>query len=133
MIAEAGLIALWLAAALALLQLMLCAIGLSKGQDKLFAAIRPVAIAQGILVSISFLLLVWLFVRSDMSVKLVVANSASMKPLIYKISGTWGNHEGSMLLWVLILAGFGACAVWFGGNLPDRLRAEADARAAERT
>ena len=60
MIAEAGLIALWLAAALALLQLMLCAIGLSKGQDKLFAAIRPVAIAQGILVSISFLLLVWL-------------------------------------------------------------------------
>jgi cytochrome c-type biogenesis protein CcmF len=120
MIAEAGLIALWLAAALALLQLALCVIGLTKGQDKLFAAIRPVAIAQGVLVTLSFLLLVLLFIRSDMSVNLVVANSASMKPLIYKISGTWGNHEGSMLLWVAIMGIAGAAIGLFERSLKQR-------------
>jgi cytochrome c-type biogenesis protein CcmF len=54
---------------------------------------------------------------------LVVSNSHTLKPLLYKISGVWGNHEGSLLLWVLILALFGACAVWFGGNLPPQLKA----------
>ncbi len=117
MIAEAGLVALWLAAALAFLQLALCSIGLIKGQDQLFAAIRPVAIAQGVMVTLSFLLLIWLFARSDMSVKLVVANSASMKPMVYKIAGTWGNHEGSMLLWVMIMGLAGACIGIFERNL----------------
>ncbi|MFT6453032.1 MAG: cytochrome c-type biogenesis protein CcmF, partial [Halocynthiibacter sp.] len=59
----------------------------------------------------------------DFSLRLVTLNSHTDKPMLYKISGVWGNHEGSMLLWVLILAGFGACAAWFGGNLPERLRA----------
>ena len=120
MIAEAGLIALWLAAALALLQLALCVIGLTRQQEELFAAIRPVAIAQGLLVTISFLLLIWLFARSDMSVKLVVANSASVKPMVYKIAGTWGNHEGSMLLWVMIMGLAGACIGFFERNLKLR-------------
>ena len=60
---------------------------------------------------------------SDFSVANVVANSHSAKPLIYKISGVWGNHEGSMLLWALILALFGAAVALFGANLPDTLRA----------
>ncbi len=120
MIAEAGLIALWLAASMAFLQFALSAIGLVKGQDELFKAIRPVAIAQGVLVAISFLLLVWLFVRSDMSVKLVVANSVAIKPLIYKISGAWGNHEGSMLLWIAIMGVAGACIGIFERNLKQK-------------
>src|SRR5262249_17522836 len=62
------------------------------------------------------------YVTSDFSVANVVANSHSAKPLLYKISGVWGNHEGSMLLWVLILAVFGAAVALFGGNLPDTLR-----------
>ncbi len=120
MIAEAGLIALWLAASMAFLQFALCAIGLAKGQDEFFKAIRPVAIAQGVLVAISFFLLVWLFVRSDMSVKLVVANSVAIKPLIYKISGAWGNHEGSMLLWIAIMGVAGACIGIFERNLKTK-------------
>jgi cytochrome c-type biogenesis protein CcmF len=63
------------------------------------------------------------FVTSDFTVRLVALNSHSLKPMIYKISGVWGNHEGSMLLWVLILALFGACAGWFGGNLTQSFRA----------
>ena len=104
MIAELGLAALWLAAALALLQFVLGFVGLRKGRDDLLLAMQPVAVMQGVLVALAFWLLVLLFVRSDMSVALVAANSHSQKPLIYKISGTWGNHEGSMLLWVTVLA-----------------------------
>ena len=67
--------------------------------------------------TLSFLLLIWLFARSDMSVKLVVANSASVKPMVYKIAGTWGNHEGSMLLWVMVMGLAGACIGIFERNL----------------
>ena len=63
------------------------------------------------------------YVRSDFSVANVFENSHSLKPLIYKITGVWGNHEGSMLLWVLILSLFGAMVAVFGGNLPARLKA----------
>jgi len=63
------------------------------------------------------------FITSDFTVRLVALNSHSLKPMIYKISGVWGNHEGSMLLWVLILALFGACAGWFGNNLTQSFRA----------
>lgn len=121
MIAEAGLAALWLAAALALLQLALAAGGLwsrragtlaepVEGHDQsdaaatLLAGVRPVAIVQGLLAALAFGLLILLFVRSDMSVLLVATNSHSAKPLIYKIAGAWGNHEGSMLLWVTVLS-----------------------------
>ncbi|GAA0733533.1 heme lyase CcmF/NrfE family subunit [Sphingomonas japonica] len=116
MIAEAGLAALWLAAALALLQLVLSAGGLWLGRDarrtderiataaQLIAGVRPVAIVQGLLVAFAFAMLILVFVRSDMSVLLVASNSHSAKPLMYKIAGAWGNHEGSMLLWVTVLA-----------------------------
>src|SRR3546814_2083298 len=103
MIAEAGLIALWLAAALAALQFGLVWLGISSAKEDLLAAVRPAAVAQGLLCALAFVLLIWLFVHSDMSVKLVAMNSHSMKPMLYKIAGTWGNHEGSMLLWVTIM------------------------------
>ena len=103
MIAEAGLAALWLAAALALLQFVLACLGLNDTRADLRYGVRVVAVIQGVFVALAFVLLVTCFLRSDMSVALVVANSHSLKPWLYKLSGTWGNHEGSMLLWVTIL------------------------------
>ena len=103
MIAEAGLIALWLAFALALLQLALVGFGLAGGKQELLGSVRPIAVAQGGLITVAFALLITLFLRSDMSVLLVVNNSHSMKPWLYKFAGTWGNHEGSMLLWVTVM------------------------------
>ena len=117
MIAEAGLSALWLAAALALLQLLLGAIGFGRAHADCLNTIRPVAIAQGGLVVLSFMLLIWLFLRSDMSVALVAKNSHSAKPLLYKFAGTWGNHEGSMLLWVAIMGLAGALIALFERSL----------------
>ena len=111
MIAEAGLASLWLAAAMALLQLVMAALGLRVKQDELVAAVRPVAIVQGLLAALSFGLLIILFLQSDMSVLLVAQNSHSAKPLLYKFAGAWGNHEGSMLLWVTVLALAGAAIV----------------------
>ena len=117
MIAEAGLAALWLAAAMALLQLALGALALRPGQGGLAPAIVPVAMLQALLVSIAFACLIATFARSDMSVLLVAENSHSAKPMIYKIAGTWGNHEGSMLLWVTILGLAGATIAMFERKL----------------
>src|SRR5690606_25408286 len=110
-------IALWLAAGLAMLQFVLGAVGVRFDREDYYAAIRPVAVAQGVLVTLSFLLLIWLFLRSDMSVALVVQNSASVKPLLYKFAGTWGNHEGSMLLWVTVMGLAGAFIAVFERSL----------------
>ena len=120
MIAEAGLAALWLAAALAVLQLYLSVVAVRDGQDALLAAVRPVAVVQGILALVSFLLLIWLFIKVDLSVSLVAANNHSAKPLLYRIAGTWGNHEGSMLLWVMILAAAGAAVALLERRLQTR-------------
>ena len=120
MIADAGLAALWLAAAMALVQLVLGALAIGRRQDWLGVAIAPVAILQASLVSFAFGCLVAVFARSDMSVLLVATNSHSAKPMIYKIAGTWGNHEGSMLLWVAILGVAGAAIAAF----ESRLRAD---------
>ena len=108
MIAETGLAILWLAAALAALQLIGGALALRPQGQQLAGLVRPVAVMQGVLVLGAFAALVALFVTTDLSVKLVVENSHSAKPLIFKIAGTWGNHEGSMLLWVTIMAVAGA-------------------------
>ena len=113
MIAEAGLIALWLAASLALLQLFLAFAGLKGGKVELLAAMRPVAVAQGGLTALAFALLITLFLRSDMSVLLVAMNSHSAKPWLYKFAGTWGNHEGSMLLWVAVMGVAGGAVALF--------------------
>tara|TARA_B110000091_G_scaffold195965_1_gene223049 strand:- start:697 stop:2559 length:1863 start_codon:yes stop_codon:yes gene_type:complete len=87
------------------------------------AVAEPAASAQFMLTAFAFGALMWAFMSSDFSLLLVVQNSHSAKPMLYKISGTWGNHEGSMLLWVLIVSLFGAVAAWFGTNLPPSLRA----------
>ena len=121
MIAEAGLAALWLAAALSLLQFVMGAVALTPGRAEAGALVRPVAIVQGLLTLAAFGLLIWLFVISDMSVKLVAANSNSMKPLLYKFAGAWGNHEGSMLLWVTILGVAGAMVAIFERRVSERM------------
>ncbi len=121
MIAEAGLAALWIAAALAALQLALAALGLRRSEAaEVSAAVRPVAIVQGILATAAMLLLVAVFQQSDMSVKLVAENSHSAKPWLYKVAGAWGNHEGSMLLWVTILGIAGAAVARLEHRLQER-------------
>ena len=120
MIAEAGLAALWVAAAMASLQLLLAFSSVRSGRAEMTASVRPVAIAQGFLVALAMLCLILLFVRSDMSVLLVVENSHSLKPTLYKIAGAWGNHEGSMLLWVTILGLAGAAVAVFERRLAER-------------
>jgi cytochrome c-type biogenesis protein CcmF len=120
MIAEAGLAALWIAAAFALIQFALAIGSARSGNKDLIVATRRVAIVQGVLASLAFLLLILLFVRSDMSVLLVAENSHSAKPMLYKIAGTWGNHEGSMLLWVTVLGVAGAGVAIFERRLVEK-------------
>jgi cytochrome c-type biogenesis protein CcmF len=135
MIAEAGLGALWLAAALSLLQLFFAFSSLpaseAREQDdpniaqgsaagRLAMAVRPLAIAQAGAVLLAFLSLIQLFLRTDLSVKLVAENSHSLKPWMYKFAGAWGNHEGSMLLWVTVLAVAGAGVALFERRLHAR-------------
>ncbi len=119
MIAEFGLAALWLAAVLAALQLV-AGIATLRGGDAFAGLPRPVAILQGVLTALSFGALLLLFIRTDLSVKLVAANSHSAKPFIYKLAGAWGNHEGSMLLWVTVMAGMGALIALLERRLPER-------------
>ncbi len=123
MIVELGHFALILALAVALVQSTVPLVGAHKRWSGWMAIAEPAASVQFILIGFSFAALTYAFVTSDFSLRLVVQNSHTLKPMIYKISGVWGNHEGSLLLWVLILALFGACAAWFGGNLPPTLRA----------
>ena len=123
MIAELGHFALILAFAVSLFQFGIALYGAHRGWPAWMEAARPAAVAQFGLVGIAFAALTVAFVTSDFSVVLVYENSHSAKPMIYKISGVWGNHEGSMLLWVLILALFGAAAATFGADLPPSLRA----------
>jgi cytochrome c-type biogenesis protein CcmF len=123
MIAEFGHYALVLALALALVQASVPMVGARKNDPVLMAVAGPTAVAQFCFIAIAFAALTMCYVRSDFSVVNVFENSHSAKPLIYKLSGVWGNHEGSMLLWVLILSLFGALVALFGGNLPARLKA----------
>jgi cytochrome c-type biogenesis protein CcmF len=122
-IAESGHYALVLAFGLALIQSTVPILGARWGEHSLMNVARSTAVAQLLFVAASFAALVTLHVSSDFSVVNVVENSHSMKPLIYKITGVWGNHEGSMLLWVSILALFGGLVAIFGNNLPISLRA----------
>ncbi|UYN94852.1 MAG: heme lyase CcmF/NrfE family subunit [Enhydrobacter sp.] len=123
MVVELGHFALILALAVALVQGTLPLVGAARGDPRLMALGRTAALTQALLVLLAFAALTQAYVVSDFSVANVVANSHTAKPLLYKISGVWGNHEGSMLLWALILAVFGAAVALFGDNLPDSLRA----------
>ena len=123
MIPEIGHYALILALFAALIQGTLPLAGAHRGDVAWMALARPAAGIQFIFILTAFLALMHAYVTSDFSVLNVVNNSHSAKPLLYKISGVWGNHEGSMVLWMLILSLFGCAVALFGGNLPPTLRA----------
>jgi cytochrome c-type biogenesis protein CcmF len=123
MIVEFGHYALVLAFALAVLQTIVPFVGARAGDLRQMAMAPNLAFAVFAALALSFAVLTWGYVTSDFSLLNVVENSHSQKPLLFKITGVWGNHEGSMLLWVLILALFGALVALFGSNLPPSLRA----------
>ena len=122
MLNEIGHFTLLVAFCVALIQATIPLFGAHKGRIDLMAIAESAANLQFALLLASFSALTHAFVTSDFSVKLVVLNSHSLKPMLYKVTGVWGNHEGSMLLWVLILSLFGASASWFGTNLPILLK-----------
>ncbi|MEM7779829.1 MAG: heme lyase CcmF/NrfE family subunit [Pseudomonadota bacterium] len=120
MIAELGLAALWLSAALAVLQMVSGGLGLREGGASQAIYARPAAVVQAFLAVLAFGLLLYAFAVTDLSIKLVSTNSHSAKPLIYKLTGTWGNHEGSMLLWVAVLALSGGLLAGLERRLPEK-------------
>ncbi len=122
---EIGHYALILALAISLTQAVVPILGARRGNRELMAYGGRAALGQCACIVLSFAALTYAFITSDFSVEIVAANSHTAKPLVYKISGVWANHEGSMLLWVLILSIFGAALALFGANLPDTLKANA--------
>jgi len=121
MIADFGLAALWLAAALAALQLIAGSLAVAERGNALAVLVRPVAVVQGALALLAFAALIAVFVRTDLSVRLVAMNSHSAKPMIYKLAATWGNHEGSMLLWVTVMGLAGGFVALVERRLPERM------------
>jgi cytochrome c-type biogenesis protein CcmF len=120
---EIGHFALILALALGLVQMTVPLIGARAGDERMMAAAIPVTLAGFAFTVLSFVVLTIAYAQSDFSLQTVWENSHSAKPMLYKITGVWGNHEGSMLLWVLILTFFGALVALFGNNLPASLKA----------
>ncbi len=125
MLAEVGQIALILTFLLGLFQAWLGLHGAHVNDRRFMAFAERAAIAQAAFCVLAFGLLAAAFMTSDFTIKLVASHSHTSKPMLYKFSGTWGNHEGSMLLWVMIMALFGACMVLLGQALPRSLRARA--------
>src|ERR1700710_1369908 len=123
MIPELGHYALVLALALGLIQAVVPVVGARIRDGAMMNLASSTAVVQFGFVAVAFAALTACYVTSDFSVANVYENSHSMMPLIYKITSVWGNHEGSMLLWVLILSLFGAMVALFGNNLPDTLKA----------
>ncbi len=125
MITELGHFALALAMIVALVQASVPLMGAQRGNAAWMALAKPAALSQFVLVLFAFGALMHAYIVSDFSVSAVYENSHTAKPLLYKISGVWGNHEGSLLLWVSILAIFGGAVAAFGDNLPPTLKARA--------
>jgi cytochrome c-type biogenesis protein CcmF len=123
--AELGHYALILALLLALVQGVVPLVGAQRRDALLMSLAGPAVIGQFVFVSMAFACLMYAYVVSDFSVMNVAANSHSAKPLLYKFTAVWGNHEGSMILWVWILSVYGAAVALFGGNLPPALKARA--------
>ena len=123
MSAELGAFALALALALSVVQAVLSTAARLRRSPVLAAAGEGAALGAFLGVAVAFLVLVHAFVVSDFSVANVAANSHTEKPLLYRIAGAWGSHEGSMLLWCLALAGYGAAMAGLGRNLPPGLKA----------
>ena len=123
MIVEAGHFALVLACAVALFTAVLPHVAIARGDARSAALSVPLSAIQFLLIAFAFAALTAAFLNSDFSVRLVAANSHTAKPLLYKISGVWGNHEGSLLLWVLILTLFSSLVGIFGRSLPLKFKA----------
>jgi cytochrome c-type biogenesis protein CcmF len=123
MIAEVGRFSLIVAFMIAVAQSTLPLAGAYRLDRRLMSFGDTAAQTQFLFVALSFGCLIYCFVTSDYSVQVVAANSSAAMPLLYRITGAWGNHEGSMLLWSFILALFGASIATFGHAIPDRLRA----------
>lgn len=123
MVPEMGHFALALALALALVQSVLPLIGVAKKNLLWMGSTRATSVGQLLFVALAFASLMWSFVVSDFTVLNVAENSHSLKPLLFKVAGTWGSHEGSLLLWVLILVVFGASVSLFGSNIPEAVKA----------
>jgi cytochrome c-type biogenesis protein CcmF len=123
MLNELGHYALVLALGVTLIQSVVPLVGARTGDARLMALATPAATVTFALIALSFVALTVGYVRSDFSLLNVYQNSHSAKPLVYKVTGVWGNHEGSMLLWILILGLFGFLAATFGRNMAASLRA----------
>ena len=123
MTVETGHFALIVALILALLQSTVPMWAAARGNRELMTLARHTAWGQLICVTLAFCALMYAFSRSDFSVAVVAMNSHSDKPFMYKLAASWGHHEGSLLLWILILSLFGACVATFGRGMPDPLRA----------
>jgi cytochrome c-type biogenesis protein CcmF len=125
MIAELGLFALILALLVAAIQSVVPLVGAERGFVAWMGIARPAAIAQFALVGLAFGALTWAHITDDFSVLNVAQNSHTDKPMLYKVTGVWGNHEGSMMLWTFIIALYGMAVAVLGGALPPGLRARA--------
>ena len=119
MLPEIGQFALILALGVALVQGVVPIVGSVRGDVRLMGIARPAAAAQFLAMVTAYGCLVAAFVADDFSVLNVAQNSNSLLPTVYKVTASWGSHEGSMLLWVLILASFGAAVAAFSANLPS--------------
>ena len=123
MIPEIGHFAIALALVMALVQGIAPLVGAARGNATWMELARPAARGQFLFTALAFACLTQAFVTSDFSVAVVASNSHTLKPMLYKVAGVWGIHEGSMLMWVLILTIFGLMVAEFGHNLPPSLRA----------
>ena len=123
MLADLGRFCLALSLVVAVIQSLVGLIAPWKGQKSFIPLARSAAVAQFIFLGLAFLILIRLFAVSDFSVRVVAENSHTSKPLFYKIAAAWGHHEGSMLLWTLVLGIFGAAIAVFGDEMPEDFRA----------
>ena len=119
MIPELGLFSMILALSVAIIQATIPLLGAYRGNQNWIAVARPAALAQAFFLFVSFGCLTWSFITSDFSVLYVASNSNSQMPTIYKVSAVWGAHEGSLLLWVTILASWGMAVSLASRSLPD--------------
>ena len=118
MIPEIGHFMLWLALGVALVLGTLPLVGAQRGRPDWMTVARPAAYALFVLVSLAFAMLVASFVRHDFSVLYVASNSNTALPLQYRIAGVWGGHEGSLLLWLLMLCVWTMAVARFSRHLP---------------
>jgi cytochrome c-type biogenesis protein CcmF len=121
MIPELGHLALILALVIAVIQASFPLLGSLSGNRAWMEMARPLAYGQFALIAIAFAALIQAFLTSDFSVRYVAENSNSLLPDIYKVSAVWGGHEGSLLLWALMMAAWGLAVAAFSGNLPQRV------------